>query len=338
MNRALAAAFLTACIVVGITLSLARTPLSRPAPEARRPADLPRERPVEPKPPRDRPVEPEPEPAPGPHDPRRPDTPPIERDRHEKATESYRRYLVVPAGVEEAAAELGASEAAVLDAFMAEWQIYAAAQQPSPIKDEAVAAAVRALAVRGHDGYLAVVSLVRGNGTGPSYFELVRATWQPGWESDLLAVARDEHVPLHAGAAALEALGAVDTPEVRRLLVDTLRDDDTDLVRFVGATRAAGALREPGATRAIASKLARRNWAGGRRDFLAALGRIANDDARAAVLAYLEKPPRRQAALAVAIVALFAMDEESGRAAAERLVDDIPEPRERARVERLLRE
>jgi len=196
MNRALAAAFLTACIVVGITLSLARTPLSRPAPEARRPADLPRERPVEPKPPRDRPVEPEPEPAPGPHDPRRPDTPPIERDRHEKATESYRRYLVVPAGVEEAAAELGASEAAVLDAFMAEWQIYAAAQQPSPIKDEAVAAAVRALAVRGHDGYLAVVSLVRGNGTGPSYFELVRATWQPGWESDLLAVARDEPVSL----------------------------------------------------------------------------------------------------------------------------------------------
>ena len=91
---------------------------------------------------------------------------------------------------------------------------------------DAPADAVPRLAAFGREGFQALCVLLEVGHTHGGSWQLFRATWQPGDERELLALASGDPLPNWAQWTAIEALGIADTPEVHawvreRLAVET---------------------------------------------------------------------------------------------------------------------
>jgi hypothetical protein len=163
-----------------------------------------------------------------------------------------------------------------------------------------------------------VLALLRGHGYGDYYEPMLRATWQPGHEARLfeaIDAARARGGPVHR---AYEALGAVDTDDVRRYLRNALEQQQEHAANFTGAAAALGRLGDAQAAPLVAAALFKPAWVGLRPTLLTALGGMGGDAARDALLAYLANP--RANVESFAVRALARIDPALARAEAEALL------------------
>jgi hypothetical protein len=175
------------------------------------------------------------------------------------------------------------------------------------------------LKAQGEEGYLAVLALLRGGEYGLYYQRMLKETWAPGRERHLLDLVGDADVTTLSRSSALEGLGAVDTPEVRRFLLDYLeRAEDPGL--FHGAANALGTLGEPEGARHVRDKLHRRGWEGLRPHLFVALGNMGGDEAKQVILEYLDDP-RSNSAMFYAVSALMRIDPAAAAEEAGKILD-----------------
>lgn len=180
--------------------------------------------------------------------------------------------------------------------------------------DGSDADAAARLAARGSEGFRAVCAMIE---VGHSHFrtwQLLRATWRPGDERHLLALAARDDLPGFGSWSALEGLSCADTPAVRAFLQELL-PVETDPGRFMAA---AAALAHLGVREAVddiaAAVLAfRPEWAGVAPHLIASLAELGGE----AAVRQLEAIGRDQrCAHAAAVLAAL---ERLDRAAAERV-------------------
>ncbi|MHC4133950.1 MAG: HEAT repeat domain-containing protein [Planctomycetota bacterium] len=174
------------------------------------------------------------------------------------------------------------------------------------------------LKAQGEEGYLAVLALLRGGEYGIYYTRMLKETWAPGWERHLLGLVGDAEVTPLSRSSALAGLGVVDTPEVRRFLLDYLeRAEDPGL--FHGAANALGTLGETEGARHVRDKLHRRGWEGRRPHLLVALGSMGGDEAKRVILEYLDDP--RSTDMFYAVSALLRIDPAAAAEEAAKVLD-----------------
>jgi len=175
------------------------------------------------------------------------------------------------------------------------------------------------LKAQGEEGYLAVLALLRGGEYGLYYTRMLKETWAPGWERHLMDLVGDAEVTSLSRSSALAGLGAVDTPHVRRFLLDYLeRAEDPEL--FHGAANALGTLGEPEGARHVRDKLHRRGWEGLRPHLFVALGLMGGDEAKRVILEYLDDP-RSNTDMFYAVSALLRIDPAVAAEEAAKVLD-----------------
>ena len=149
---------------------------------------------------------------------------------------------------------------------------------------EVDAAVVETFAARGSEGFRAVVAMLEVGHAHYRSWELLRATWRPGDERHLLALASGPDLPNFASWAVLRGLGVADTPEVRSYLPKRLAEEqDAGLYMSVAA-----GLAELGARGAIAPIGARvlefrDGWSGVQDHLVSALLQLGGAEAAAAI-------------------------------------------------------
>lgn len=124
----------------------------------------------------------------------------------------------------------------------------------------------------GSEGFRAVCVLLE---VGHSHFrtwQLLDATWHPGDERHLIALASGPQLPAYASWQVLEGLGVADTPEVRGYLLERLRhEEDPGLFMATAAGLAHLGMRESAAMIADRVLEGRPGWSGVEPHLLAAL-------------------------------------------------------------------
>ncbi|MHC4930710.1 MAG: HEAT repeat domain-containing protein, partial [Planctomycetota bacterium] len=221
--------------------------------------------------------------------------------------------------IEAVAQELGVGRPALAAAKRAERAIrkrYGGKSTPDIEKE--LAGALRELAAYDEEGYRAVIALLRSGRVVVGLSRLLRTVWAPGFERHLVAVARDPSFPKHSRHAALGALGSVDTPEVRQLLLD-IAERSTDPYLFCSAASALGSLHEWRGACFVEDKLLRKGWHGVRTYLLSALGRMGGPDAESILIRYLRNP--RADALRTAVSALGRINVVAAQQEAARILD-----------------
>ena len=187
--------------------------------------------------------------------------------------------------------------------------------------DETALEALRELNSHGEQGLLAVMALLRGGRQGAWFERLLREAWSPGYEAHLITAAGDPAFPRSARYTILRAMGAADTPETRRFLLDLVAESE-DAGLFYSAAGALGELREPAAAPHFEDKLLRPSWRGVRPHLLGALGRMGGPRAARILLDYLAHPKAGDHFYAIA--ALRQIDVEAGSREAARYLGSRP--------------
>ncbi len=140
------------------------------------------------------------------------------------------------------------------------------------------------LAGRGSEGFRAVVVLLEVGHVHVHTVELLAATWRPGDERHLFALASGPALPNYASWVVLEGLGVADTPAVRTFLTERLASEP-DAGLFMSAAKALGRLGERAAIAPIADRVieARAGWQGVEPVLVAVLGQLGGGEAVAAL-------------------------------------------------------
>jgi len=146
--------------------------------------------------------------------------------------------------------------------------------------DEAEAVALAKLAEHGRDGFEATLCLLECGRSHYRMHELLRATWQPGYERRLIALASGPPLPEFAMWSVIKGLGVADTPEVRAYLADRLQNDD-DAGTWMSTAEALAMLGAREHVAAIGARILefRRGWSGVEPHLIHALGRLGGADA-----------------------------------------------------------
>ncbi len=118
----------------------------------------------------------------------------------------------------------------------------------------APADALAKLTARGSDGFHAVCVLLEVGHVHLHTVKLLQATWRPGEEKRLFALASQPQLPQYGMWAVLEGLGCADTPEVRTFLLARLQDR-SDAGHFMSAAQGLALLGERRAVEPIDARL-----------------------------------------------------------------------------------
>src|SRR5262245_27065826 len=159
---------------------------------------------------------------------------------------------------------------------------------------EVAAGATERLAAFGSEGFRAVCALIEVGHAHYRTWELLRATWHPGDERHLLALAAGPELPNFASWTVFEGLGAADTPEVRAWLQARLRDEP-DAGIWMAVAKGLAHLGDQGAAKAIGARVleARTGWDGVEPHLIDALAELGGPDAIAALEKIAAKPDGR---------------------------------------------
>ena len=187
--------------------------------------------------------------------------------------------------------------------------------------DEEALEAIEKLNGHGEQGLLALLALLRGGRQGAWFERLLREAWSPGYEAHLITAAGDPAFPRSARYTVLRAMGAADTPETRRYLLDLVAESE-DAGLFYSAAGALGELREPAGAPHFEDKLLRPGWDGVRPYLLGALGKMGGPRAERILLDFLAHP--RAGDHFYAIAALVQIDPEAGSREAARYLGSRP--------------
>lgn len=136
------------------------------------------------------------------------------------------------------------------------------------------------LAARGSEGFRAVVVLLEVGHVHVRTVELLAATWRPGDERHLFALASGPSLPNYASWVVLEGLGVADTPPVRTFLTERLASE-RDAGLYLSAAKALARLGERAAIGPIADRLleAHAGWQGVDPQLVATLGAFGGAEA-----------------------------------------------------------
>ncbi len=192
-------------------------------------------------------------------------------------------------------------------------------QRADPAVGEQAKAALADLAGYGVEGYRAVLAMLRTGYQGTWFVELVKTTHQPGYEDELIAVAKDEDVAEFSRWGALQSLQVADTPAVREFLNAYLAAHQGDSGLFMSAALALGNLRDATSAPLVRDKLLREGWKGVRGYLLTALGGMGGDDARSILVEFIRDD--RADRVAGAFRALARFDVEAARDEADRFFE-----------------
>jgi hypothetical protein len=177
----------------------------------------------------------------------------------------------------------------------------------------------------GVEGFRGVLAMLRTGYQGTWFIELVKTTYQPGYENELIAVANDDEVAEFARWGALESLQVADTPAVREFLRAYLVEHDDDEGLFMSAALALGALHDAESAHLVHDKLFRERWNGVQPYLITALGGMGGDGARKVLISFIRDERAKRVASAFRALARF--DVEAARDEADRFFDS-----ERGRV------
>jgi hypothetical protein len=225
-----------------------------------------------------------------------------------------------PEKLRKIAEEMHVGETVIVSALRAEKllsQTYA--QRVDKSVGEAAESALADLAGYGVEGYRGVLAMIRTGYQGTWFVRLVKTTYQPGYEDELIAVANDESVAEFARWSALESLQIADTPAVREFLRKYMAEHDDDSGLFMSAALALGALGDAQSAHLVRDKLFRDRWSGVRGYLITALGGMGGDDAREVLVGFIRD--ERAERVAGAFRALAQVDIEAARDEAGRFFD-----------------
>lgn len=146
-----------------------------------------------------------------------------------------------------------------------------AALRPGAESDRAIAE-LRGLGAR---GFRAVCRLIAAGEGHWRTHELLRATWTPGAEAELIRLADGPELPGYGRWTALRGLGVADTKEVRAYLLDRVATE-RNAGLFFSAAEALAMLAEPRAVAPVAKALLefRPGWSGVETHLVTALARM----------------------------------------------------------------
>lgn len=141
-------------------------------------------------------------------------------------------------------------------------------------------ATLKALGAFGSDGFRATLVLVECGLGHYRTWQLLEATWSPGDERHLIALLSGPPLPRYGSWTVLRGLGVTDTPQVRALLTERLRDEQ-DAGMWMSAAQAVAMLgmREHAATIGDRILEARTAWSGVEPHLMAALEQLGGDEA-----------------------------------------------------------
>jgi hypothetical protein len=125
------------------------------------------------------------------------------------------------------------------------------------------ASALAKFTARGSEGFRAACALLEVGHAHFRTWQLCKATWQPGDERHLLALASGDELPNQASWCVLESLGAADTVEVRAYLLKRL-EQEQDAGLFMSAAAGLAHLGAREAVPVIGARLreVRAEWQG----------------------------------------------------------------------------
>lgn len=125
------------------------------------------------------------------------------------------------------------------------------------------------------EGFRAVCALLEVGHSHYRTWQLLQATWQPGDERHLLALAAIPDLPNYAGWQVLEGLGVADTPAVRKYLLQRLTDEQ-DAGMFMAAAKGLVHLGAREAAAAIGDRVLeyRERWGGAEQHLVDALAEL----------------------------------------------------------------
>ncbi len=147
--------------------------------------------------------------------------------------------------------------------------------------DETVdAAAAGRFAAFSSEGFRAVCALLEVGHSHYRTWELLKASWRPGDERHLLALASGPDLPNYAMWTVIEGLGVADTPAVRSYLLKRLADEQ-DAGRFMAAAKGLAHLGAREAAAAIGDRVLeyREQWSGVEPYLITALAELGGPDA-----------------------------------------------------------
>lgn len=142
------------------------------------------------------------------------------------------------------------------------------------------AAALAKFSARGSEGFRAVCTLLEVGHVHVHTWRLLQATWRPGDERHLLALASGDELPNFASWVVLEGLAVADTAEVRAYLHERLAKE-TDAGLYMSTAVALARLGAREAIPAIGARLRefRPDWAGVEPHLLGALATFGGQEA-----------------------------------------------------------
>ncbi|MFO1076293.1 MAG: hypothetical protein U1E73_01040 [Planctomycetota bacterium] len=161
--------------------------------------------------------------------------------------------------------------------------------------------AMAKLAAAKSEGFRAVCVLLECGHTHFRTVDLLRATWQPGDERHLIALASGPELPNYASWSVWRGLACADTPAVRKLLRDRFAaEEDAGIYMSVAGALAALGVHE--VSQAIGDRVLefRPGWVGVEPHLIDALGHLGDDKAIAALREIAGDPKCRNAAAAKA--------------------------------------
>lgn len=132
------------------------------------------------------------------------------------------------------------------------------------------------------EGFRATCALIESGNSHWRTWRLLEATWRPGDEKHLVALASGEPLPNYASWSVLEGLGVADTPAVRALLLQRLQAEK-DAGLYMAAAKGLAHLGAKEAVEPIAARLLeyRKGWFGVAPHLIRTLATIGGQPARA---------------------------------------------------------
>jgi len=174
---------------------------------------------------------------------------------------------------------------------------------------------------RGDAAFAAALALVRGGDLHEGLVDVLRRTWRPGLEDELLALGGNPKWSAEGRAAIVRALGVADTDAVRAFLAQESERARHNATLFAAVAASQAELGTPGLAKRIAKNLYRAGWSNFRPRLLDALGADGSAEARRVLLDHLRKPrPPFRAYAERAARALDRIEPGAGRRAAEKLL------------------
>jgi hypothetical protein len=148
----------------------------------------------------------------------------------------------------------------------------ASASLLKPTRDDGALEKLRPFA---SEGFRAVCVLLEVGHSHYRTWEMLQATWRPGDERALLALASGPELPNYASWVVLQGLGVADTPAVRAMLLERLRTE-TDAGLFMSAADGIALLGAQEGAAAIGDRVLefRKDWAGVEPHLIAALAKL----------------------------------------------------------------